>query len=358
MIGAEMAMEIWVLAKHGKGVREIAREMGVSRNTVRRYLRDEEAVRYRARPRREAKLDPHKDYIAARLAAAAPETIPGKVLFEEVRARGYADGYTMVKAYAAELRRAQAAPPEPVVRFETDPGAQMQVDWATIRRGRDRLSVFVATLGWSRATYVEFVTDERVETLIGCHERAFLAFGGVPREVLYDNMKTVVIDRDAYGPGKHRFHAALRDFAGHCGFRPRLCRPYRAQTKGKAERFIRYLRCSFYVPFASRMAQDGLLVDAPAANAAVSRWLRETANARVHATTGAVPAERLEEERKALQPIPAPWGGTVLRDGKDGAKDAAAAQMGPLPPIVGLQHPLSVYEGLIPPPGAQVEAQP
>ena len=72
-------MEIRVLAKHGKGVREIAREMGVSRNTVRRYLRDEEAVRYKARPKRVAKLDPHKEYIAARLAAAAPETIPGKV---------------------------------------------------------------------------------------------------------------------------------------------------------------------------------------------------------------------------------------------------------------------------------------
>lgn len=124
------------------------------------------------------------------------------------------------------------------------------------------------------------------------------------------------------------------------------------------ERFIRYLRGSFYVPFASRMAQDGLVVDAPAANAAVTRWLRETANARVHATTGAVPAERLEEERKALQPIPAPWGGMILRDGQRGTNATAAAQMGPLPPIVGLQHPLSVYEALMPAPGAQAEARP
>lgn len=352
-----MAMEIRVLAKHGKGVREIAREMGVSRNTVRRYLRDEEAARYKERPKRPAKLDPYKDYISARLTAAAPDAIQANVLLEEIRARGYAGGYTMVKAYVAELR-ATAAPPEPaVVRFETDPGAQMQVDWASMRRGRSRLSVFVATLGWSRAAYAEFVADERVETLIGCHERAFLAFGGVPREVLYDNMKTVVIDRDAYGPGKHRFHAALGDFAGHCGFRPRLCRPYRAQTKGKVERFIRYLRGGFYVPFSSRMAQDGLVVDAPAANAAVSRWLRETANARVHATTGAIPAERLEEERAALQPVPAPWGGTVLRDASEAPK-TRNGPIGPPPPIVGLQHPLSVYEALMPAPGAQVGARP
>jgi transposase len=77
--------------------------------------------------------------------------------------------------------------PEPVIRFETDPGRQMQADFATIRRGRDRLSVFIATLGWSRTTYVEFVSDERLETLLGYHERAFYFFGGVPREVLYDN---------------------------------------------------------------------------------------------------------------------------------------------------------------------------
>ena len=173
-------MEIRVLAKHGMGVREIAREVGMSRNTVRRYLRDEEAVRYKERPRRSAKLDPYRAYIAARLAAAAPETIQANVLLEEIRARGYAGGYTMVKAHVAALR--ERALPEPVVRFETAPGQQMQVDWAVIRRSGSRvgsrLSVFVATLGWSRAAYVEFVTDERARTLIACHERAFLAFGG------------------------------------------------------------------------------------------------------------------------------------------------------------------------------------
>ena len=69
----------------------------------------------------------------------------------------------------------------------------MQADWATVGRGTDKLSLFIATLGWSRQAYVEFCDDERVETLIGCHETAFLSFGGVPVEVLYDNMKTVVI---------------------------------------------------------------------------------------------------------------------------------------------------------------------
>ena len=128
----------------------------------------------------------------------------------------------------------------------------MQADWATVGRGADKLSLFIATLGWIRSAYVEFCDDERVETLIGCHETAFLTFGGVQVEVLYDNMKTVVIERNTYGLGVHRFHAGFLDYARHAGILPRLCQPYRAQTKGKVERFIGYLKRSFWVPFVSR----------------------------------------------------------------------------------------------------------
>jgi transposase len=331
MVGAEAALEIRVLDRHGKSIREIARETGLSRNTVRRYLRDGEAPRYKPRPPRPTKLDRFKSYVIERLRAAAPDQIPSSVLLIELRERGYCGGYTTLKTFVASLKPQE--PAEPVIRFETGPGEQMQVDWAVIRRGGDRLSVFVATLGWSRATYVEFVTDERVETLIEGHENAFFAFGGVPREVLYDNMRTVVLERHGYGRGRHRFHPGFLDFARHCGLRPRLCAPYRAQTKGKVERFIRYLRHSFYVPLASRLAQEGLVVDRETANLAVTRWLREVANARVHGTTGAVPAERLAEER--LQPIPAPYAGRSVR----------SIQAKPVPaPIVGLQHPLSLYD--------------
>jgi transposase len=332
MVGSEAALEIRVLHRHGKSIREIAREMGVSRNTVRRYLRDDEAERYGPRPLRSTKLDPFKRYIVERLAAAVPERIPASVLLTELRERGYSGGYTMLKVFVASLKPPEAA--EPVIRFETEPGEQMQVDWAVIRRGENRLSVFVATLGWSRATYVEFVTDERVETLIEAHENAFLAFGGTPREVLYDNMRTVVLERHGYGRGRHRFHPGFLDFARHCGFRLRLCAPYRAQTKGKVERFIRYLRHSFYVPLASRLAQEGLIVDRETANLAVGRWLREVANVRVHGTTGEIPAERLTIERVQLQPVPTPYGGRSVRSLQ---KPVSA-------PIIGLQHPLSFYD--------------
>jgi hypothetical protein len=156
--------------------------------------------------------------------------------------------------------------------------------------------------------------------------------------VLYDNMRTVVLERHGYGRGRHRFHPGFLDFARHCGFRPLLCAPYRAQTKGKVERFIRYLRHSFYVPLASRLAQEGLVVDRETANLAVGRWLREVANARVHGTTGEIPAERLASERLQLQPVPTPYGGRSVRSLQAGQDKPAAV------PIVGLQHPLSLYD--------------
>jgi transposase len=245
MLVAEEAVEIRVLSRQGKSIREIAWTLEVSRNTVRRYVRGDGLPHYQ-RETRPSKLDDYKQYIAERVRAAVPEWIPATVLLRELRSLGYAGGISILKEHLATLK--PVAKLEPLIRFETDPGRQMQADFATIRRGKDRLAVFIATLGWSRATFIEFVTDERMETLLGCHERAFYYFGGVPREVLYDNMRTVVTDRDRYGPGLHRYNRTFLDFAHHYGFVLRLCQPYRPKTKGKVERFIRYLRTSFYVP--------------------------------------------------------------------------------------------------------------
>jgi transposase len=334
MLVAEEAVEIRVLRRQGKSIREIARTLEVSRNTVRRYLRGEGLPRYE-RAARPSKLDAYKHYLAERVSAAAPEWIPATVLLRELRALGYLGGISILKDHLATLR--PVAKPEPLIRFETEPGRQMQADFATIRRGRDRLAVFIATLGWSRATYVEFVTDERLETMLGCHERAFYFFGGVPREVLYDNMRTVVTERDSYGPGLHRYNRTFLDFAHHHGFVPRLCRPYRAKTKGKVERFIGYLRASFYIPLASQLSPEGLKVDRDTANARAGSWLREVANARVHATTGEIPLVRLELERERLQPIPTPWPGLI--------RSARSKRPAPIPR--GYQHSLRVYEELI-----------
>lgn len=338
MLTAEEQMELEILSKHGAGIRELAKATGHSRNTVRRYLRGGElAGKRKAGPKRAEKLDPFKDYIVARVKAAAPDRIPATVLCREIRERGYAGGETRVKQFVRGLVPAVAA--EPVVRFETEPGQQMQADWASVGRGGDKLKVFIATLGWSRAAYVEFCEDEKVETLIACHENALRFFGGVPREVLYDNMRTVVLERNTYGRGVHRFHPGFLDYARHAGFLPRLCQPYRAQTKGKVERFIGYLKRSFWVPFVATMRQAGLKPDKVAANAAVARWLREVANARVHATTHEVPAERLAIEARSLQPLSAPYTARRLRSNAEPPRRKA---------VIGYQHPLSVYADLFP----------
>lgn len=335
MLKVEEQMELVVLKKHGESIRSLSRSTGRSRNTVRRYLRDGEAATRKSAPKRAEKLDPFKSYIIERMAAAAPDVIPATVLLREIQGRGYDGGYSRVKQFVRCLVPVAAA--EPVVRFETEPGRQMQADWATVGSGAAKFKVFIATLGWSRMAYVEFCDNEQVETLISCHEHAFLAFGGVPMDVLYDNMKTVVLERNTYGHGAHRFHPGFLDYIKHAGAMPRLCQPYRAQTKGKVERFIGYLKRSFWVPFVATQQQAGVMPDKHSANAAVARWLREVANARVHATTLEIPAERLITERAKLQGLPAPYRGRS-------ARSALAAPERKR--VIGYQHPLSIYDEL------------
>lgn len=334
MLRQEQRVEIRVLARQGKGIRAIARELGISRTTVRRYLADARAGRYGPRAPRPTKLGPFTDYVRERVTAARPDWIPATVLLRELRERGYAGGISQLKAYLRPLKQVR---PDPVVRFETAPGEQMQADFTVVRRGRDPLLAFVATLGYSRATFVRFTVAEDADTLIECVRAALVYFGGVPQHILLDNPKTVVIERDAYGPGAHRFNAKLLDLAGEYVFRPRLCRPYRARTKGKVERFNSYLKGSFLVPLATTLKQAGLKLDVVAANAHIGPWLESVANVRTHATTREQPSVRLVIEREHLAALPMP--GSV-------APIMPKPRRRPIP-RESLQHPLSVYEQLL-----------
>lgn len=340
MLGLEGYVDIRVLHRQGQSIKAIARELGVSRNTVRKYLRTDQVPEFNRCSTRPSKLDPFKGYLQDRVAAAHPDWIPARVLFDEIKALGFTGGSTILSDYMTTLK--PRSRPDPLIRFETPPGQQMQVDWGAFRLGSDRLSAFVATLGYSRFTYGTFVENERFETLRSCHELAFDAFGGVPREVLYDNMRTVVQGRNAYGQGLHRFHPGLRDFAHHYGFMPRLCQPYRAKTKGKVERFIGYLRRSFFVPVVSRYRQLGEALDREQLNLELTRWLEVTANRREHGTTEQVPAVQLHLERDSLQALPPRY--------VDGLARHSSLPAGPLPthwPVEVLQHPLSTYEALL-----------
>ena len=338
MLKEEGVVEIKILKRQGYSIRGIARELGISRNTVREYLRTGKKPVYAPRPSRKTLVDAFKSYIQSRVEAAKPDWIPATVINREIREQGYRGCIRTLSNYLVTLK--PLAKPDPVVRFETEPGQQMQVDWGVFRRGRSSLSAFVASLGWSRYSYVEFVTAERFETLKACHENAFSYFQGVPGEVLYDNMKTVILQRNAYGRGLHRFHPGLWDLAKQTGFTPRLCQPYRAKTKGKVERFIGYLRHSFYVPLVAQLKQAGLTLDVETANIEVLKWLRDVANVRDHQTTGEQPFIRWQQELAALQAYQPKPDNLVELPAK------AVLTPGHFEPV-NLQHDLSIYETLL-----------
>lgn len=346
-------MEIEVLRKHGFSLRRIAAEVGCAVNTVRSHLTAGQKPKYERHKKRPSKLSPYEAYLRERQTSAHPLWIPATVLYREIAAQGYQGGMSPLRRFLREIK--PTLPPEPVVRFETAPGEQMQVDWVEFRKGRQPLYAFCATLGYSRASYVEFVADMKVVTLIDCHQNAFVALGGVPRRLLYDNMKTVVLERDVDGPGEHRYHAGFLDYAKHGGFVIKRCRPYRARTQGKVERFNGYLRRSFYVPLVAKLKQAGLQLDVVTANAEVRHWLQEVANVRIHGTTQRRPSEQLQQEQAHLQAIPAAWRGdiaaarplsaTPTASGQSNARPATVAECiaTPLP----TQHPLAVYEQLL-----------
>ncbi len=328
-------MDIHVLHRQGHSIRAISRQMGVARNTVRSYLRDlARTPAYGPRAARVSKLDPFKPYLRDRIEAAKPYWIPVTVLYREITTQGFDGKEGIVKNY---LRQFKPSTEEEVVRFETPPGQQMQVDFTTIRRGHNKLKGFVATLGYSRASYVRFSTHERQEDWLLGIEEALHYFGGVPKEVLFDNAKCIMIERDAYAEGRHRWNAKLLQLSADYGFKLRACRPYRAKTKGKVERFNGYLKHSFMTPLAATLKQAGLALDVDAANGQVGRWLDEIAHQRIHGTTKQKPQTLLIQERLSLAELP------LRRSPANVAVIKSPSAM----PFESIQHPLSVYDQLL-----------
>ena len=295
--------------REGMSKSSIARRLGISRETVRKYaLKPEGYVPVISRKPNENLVDEHLPYIAAMLETAKTNKveIPTTVIYDEIVKRGYLGSLRWLQQVMQkyELRR-RVKEEEKLIRFETDAGYQMQVDW--VEFPKDNLSAFVATMGYSRASYVEYVENEKIETLIACHLNAFNYFGGVVKEALYDNMRTVIIKRNAYGFGKHQLNPMFEDFAKHCGFKIRVCKPYRAKTKGKVERFNHYLRYSFHNSLSVRLAMKRYVMNIDNANSEVRKWLDEVANKRIHQTTLQMPFSLLAEEHYHLLPLPKPY---------------------------------------------------
>ncbi len=295
MIRGEAWYMIRELLRDGVSVSEIARRTGVDRKTIRRIRSQSGHPVPRRRPPRSRLLDPFAPYLRQRVAAGV---LNATKLFGEVRQQGYPGGVAQVRRFVHPLRPLRV--PVLTERFETPPGLQGQVDWAACGRiwhaGQWRpLSAFVLTLGYSRRQYVEFTVRQDLETFLRCHVHAFHAFDGVPRELLYDNLKTAVDHRRP--DGSVVWNGRFRDFADYYGFAPRACQPYRAQTKGKVERGIRYLKGHFL------LGLDLTAVTLEELNRDVQHWLAETADIRIHGTTRERPRDRWAAEHAALRPL-------------------------------------------------------
>lgn len=286
--------ELQELKRQGLNISQISSLSGFDRKTIRKYLSQTSAKpQYGPRPKRGGKLEAFQPYIEERLAAGVWNAV---VLLAEIKARGYAGEYTVLKDYLRPLRRQARA--VAVRRFETPPGHQAQLDWGDLGHletagGRKTLYGFVFTLGHSRALFADIATDTKIATLLRLHEAAFAELGGVPREILYDRMKTVVLGADERG--ETRWNPQFLDFAKRAGFTPRVCRAYRPQTKGKVESGVGYLRKNF---LCGREA-SGL----PDLRSQLRTWLWQVANQRVHGTTHQRIFTAWQKEKPYLSPL-------------------------------------------------------
>jgi transposase len=290
-------------AEHWR-VGTIASELGVHHTTVVRALNREQLVGAAVRRVPASLLDPYKPVIADVL--DRHPRLRATRLHAMLQDRGYAGGVLAVRRYVRTVRPRRA---EAFLRLQTLPGEQGQVDWGhfgkiPVGHARRPLVCFVMVLSWSRAMYARFALDQSLESFLRGHVEAFEALG-VPRTLLYDNLKSVVLERT----GDHvRYHPRLLELAGHYHFAPKPCAPSRGNEKGKVERTIQYLRHGF---FAARRFTD--LADL---NRQLAAWIAETAHRR---PVPGDPERRsveaaLAEERPRLLPLPEhPFSCTLLR---------------------------------------------
>jgi len=293
----ELEQALILMHHEGRSIRELCRQFHLGRNTVRRILRaharrrDDGHEVLTKRLRRTSKLDGFEPEIK-KLLEKYPN-ITGLRIYEELKEGGYGGGISILRERLKKLR-----PPkrEPVIRFETEPGQQGQMDWSpyTIpftRTGKSPVQCFSYILGFSRRQYIDFTLHRDFYTLIRRHQDAFQYYGGVPKECLYDNEKTVVLRWEC---GRPLFNPAFTAFITHYHCKPIACRQGRAETKGKIEAPFKYVEGNL---LNGRDFQD--LEDL---RATARWWLKEKSDLHIHDTTRHSPLELFTQER--LQSLP------------------------------------------------------
>ena len=286
-------MDIRSDRQKGMSYVELGRKYHMDPRTAKRYAESPQKPEYTLSAPKPTKMDPYKQIVDEWLEEAPYSALR---ILEKLREMGFDGGYSIVKAYVSS--RKMDLNEKATVRFETMPGKQGQMDWGffedhlVYEDGKwKKLYCFLMILGYSRMRYIEFVTDMSTNTLIRCHQNAFRYFGGYPEEILYDNMKQVVIKR-LLKQQDSTLNRQFEDFAGFYGFKPILCRPYRGQTKGKVERTVQFVRDNFMVGI-----KYNSLVDL---NGQALAWCNKV-NGKVHATTNEILFERLKKE--SLSPL-------------------------------------------------------
>jgi len=283
MLNLEGFMNIRDLKQQGWTVSAIAEQLDLDRKTVRRYLL-EPPQPYRRENPAPCKIDPYRPYLRERWELGVHNA---SKLLDEIRGRGYDGGYSQLKLAVASWR--EEGRERAFVRFETKPGEQSQMDWGHFGNwGGRRLYGFALTLCYSRMRYVEFTQSQDIHHLLACMVHAFRYFGGVTECVLTDRMKTVLLDETG---GELHFHKKFLEFAAYYGFVPRVCRPYRPETKGKIESTVRFVKQNFW---------PGIAFDSVADLNQQARVWMEKVNRQPHSTTREVPYERLPKERLLL----------------------------------------------------------
>jgi len=289
----EEILEVHSLKRLGYSQRRIAREVGIHRNTVKKYLENPDWMLHRKRYRRPSKLDPFCGNIEAWLEADQLHTATW--IYDHLIPLGFDGSYEIVKRKVKALKEEHQR--LAYIRFETEPAYQAQVDFGDFQvlnpdRTIDKYYMFSMILGYSRKIYAELIRKCALSTFLDCHIRAFEYFGGVPQEILYDRMKNVYIGKIA---GKQTFNSSMMSFAFHYGFMPRVAPAYAAWVKGKIERPYSFIREGFWRGYS--------FINLESANRDLKHWLIRK-DERIHGTTHEVVSQRFMREQPYLQPLP------------------------------------------------------
>lgn len=292
MITMEGLMDVRSLDKQGYSHRQIAKLTGLHRTTVKKYLAEGTLPVYKKQTRI-SQLAPYHDMIADWL---EKQDYRATRICDLLQIQGYTGSYDVVQRYVKSVKEERNH--TAYIRFETLPGQQAQVDFGDFQvdNGDGTITTvycFITVLGYSRHMYVEFIDRCTMPVFLDCHQNTFGFFGGIPGEILYDNMKNVVIRRLA---GAVQWNQTFAAFCAHCGFKPLAAPPYSPWVKGKVERPIDYIRERFWRGYTFR--------DAVSANRDVRQWLLSTAYRRIHGTTGQKVGDRFEQERPQLGLLP------------------------------------------------------